>query len=75
MGVWHLWLHRNAYIFKEGVIDEEYQMQCRRKAAEFYAIEVARKVQAEKHTQAISWQKPPAGWTKLNTDSSARDSA
>ena len=50
-------------------------MQCRRKAVEFYAIAVAGKVQAEKHTQAISWQKPPAGWTKLNTDGSARDSA
>ena len=50
-------------------------MQCRWKAAEFFAIAVAGKVQAEKHLQAISWQKPPAGWAKLNTDGSSRDNA
>ena len=50
-------------------------MQCRRKAAEFFAMVAASKVKTEKHIQAISWQKPPAGWMKLNTDGAARDSA
>ena len=74
MGVWHLWLHRNAYIFRKGVIDVEYHMQCRRKAAEFFVIAAASKVKIEKHIQAISWQKPRAGWMKLNTYGAARDS-
>nr|POF21004.1 hypothetical protein CFP56_59198 [Quercus suber] len=34
---------------------------------------VAGKVQAEKYIQAISWQKPPVGWAKLNTDGSSCD--
>ena len=75
MGVWHLWLHRNAYIFRKGVIDVEYHMQCRRKAAEFFVIAAASKVKIEKHIQAISWQKPRAGWMKLNTYGAAHDSA
>ena len=75
MGVWHLWLHMNAYIFGKGVIDMDFHMQCRRKAAEFFAIAAASKVKIEKHIQAISWQKPRAGWMKLNTYGAARDSA
>ena len=75
MGVWHLWLHINAYIFRKGVVDEKFHMQWRRKVAEFFATVVAGKVQAEKHIQAISWQKPPASWAKLNIDGSSRDSA
>ena len=75
MGVWHLWLHKNAYIFRKGVIDVEYHMQCRWKAAEFFAIATASKVKTEKHIQAISWQKPPVGWMKLNTDGVAHDNA
>ncbi|KAL4632807.1 hypothetical protein ACB092_04G077300 [Castanea dentata] len=75
MGVWHLWLHRNADIFRKGIVDDEFYMQCRQKVAEFFAIAVEGKVQAEKHLQAISWQKPPAGWVKLNSDGSARGSA
>ena len=74
MGVWHLWLHMNAYIFGKGVIDMDFHMQCRRKAAEFFAIAAASKVKTGKHMQAISWQKPPAGWMKLNTDGAAHDS-
>ena len=53
----------------------EYHMQCRRKVAEFFAITVASKVKTEKHIQAIFWQKPLAGWMKLNTDGAAHDSA
>ena len=53
----------------------EYHMQSRRKRAEFFAIAAASKAKTEKHIQAISWQKPPAGWMKLNTDGAARDSA
>lgn len=56
MGGWHLWLYRNAYIFRLGVVDDEFYMQCRRKVAEFFAIAVEGKVQAEKHLQATSWQ-------------------
>ena len=73
MGVWHLWLHRNAYIFRKGVVDEDFHMQCKRKAVEFFVIAVMGKVQAEKHLQLISWQKSPAGWAKLNTDGSSCD--
>ena len=53
----------------------EYHMQCRWKAAEFFAIATASKVKTEKHIQAISWQKPPVGWMKLNTDGVAHDNA
>ena len=56
-------------------MDEDFHMQCRRKAAEFFAIAVMGKVQAEKHLQLISWQKSPAGWAKLNTDGSSCDNA
>lgn len=67
MGVWHLWLHRNAYIFKNGIVDNEFFMHCRRKAAEFLAIAVEGRVQAKKHLQEISW-------AKLNTDGLAHGS-
>ena len=32
-----------------------------RKQQNFFAIAIKGKVQAEKHLQAISWQKPPTG--------------
>ena len=53
----------------------DFHMQCRRKAAKFFAIAAASKVKIEKHIQAISWQKPRAGWMKLNIDGAAHDSA
>ena len=38
MGIWHLWLQRNAFIFRSGVVEPNLVGSCVKKGAEFFAI-------------------------------------
>ena len=71
MGVWHLWLHRNIFTFRKRIIDEIFHIQCLKKATEFFAIAMEERNKPDKQHQVGSWQKPPLGWVKLNTNESS----
>ena len=70
MGVWHLWLHRNNYVFKSGKVEHSWFKKCIRESAEFYAIGFNAKAKRSKAVIPVGWSKPHEGWTKLNTDGS-----
>ena len=70
MGVWHLWLHRNNFVFKSGKVERSWFKKCIRESVEFYAIGFNAKAERWKAVILVAWLKPHEGWTKLNTDSS-----
>ena len=74
MGIWHLWLHRNSFIFHIKVIDESIHKQYIKKAAKYFSINVlACKANWTKQWMAVTWQTPYLlrGWVKLNADGSS----
>ena len=74
MGIWHLWLHRNSFIFHFKVIDESIHKQCIKKAAKYFSINVLTcKANLTKQWMAVTWQTPYLlrGWVKLNANGSS----
>ena len=70
IGVWHLWLHRNNFVFKSGKVERSWFKKCIRESVEFYAIGFNAKAERWKAVILVAWLKPHEGWTKLNTDGS-----
>ena len=71
MGIWHLWLARNRFQFKTGVVDNLSHTRCIKDSAEFFAIGSKDRCNKMKKVIRVAWEKPPLGWLKLNTDGSA----
>ena len=70
IGVWHLWLHRNNFVFKSGKVERSWFKKCIRESVEFYAIGFNAKAERWKAVILVAWLKPHEGWTKLNTNGS-----
>ncbi|KAL0006019.1 hypothetical protein SO802_013580 [Lithocarpus litseifolius] len=71
MGLWHLWLARNNFLFKKGVIDTMIHIKCIKESAEFFSIGAKVRCNKMKKVIRVAWEKPPLGWMKLNSDGSA----
>ena len=71
IGVWHLWLHRNNFVFRSGKLERTYFKKCIMAAAEFFSVGRNAKVPKARIVVEVGWVKPPMGWVKLNTDGSA----
>lgn len=48
MGIWQLWLQRNACVFRTGVPNNKAVKKCRQSAAEFFAIGMRTKLSRSK---------------------------
>jgi len=71
MGIWLLWLQRNAFIFKTSVVEPNLVGSCVKKGAEFFAIGLGIKSAPCRAIVQVAWKRPPVGWTTLNTNGSA----
>ena len=71
MGIWHLWLQRNACVFRTGIPDVKVVERCKQSVVEFFAIGMRAKIPISKSIIHVTWRKPLVGWAKLNTDGSA----
>ena len=71
MGIWQLWLARNKFQFRTGVVDNLIQMKCIKESAKFFAIGAKDRCNKMKKVIQVAWEKPPLGWMKLNNDGSA----
>ena len=71
MGVWHVWLHRNNFIFKTGKVDRSCFKKSIKDSVEFFFVGLNAKLPKAKSVVAVGWDKPPMGWAKLNSDRSA----
>ena len=71
MGLWHLWLGRNNFIFKTGIVDKLVPTKCIRDSAEIFSIGTNSRLNRMKAVIPVAWEKPPIGWLKLNSDGSA----
>lgn len=71
MGLWHLWLTRNNFLFRSGVVDRMIHTKCIRDSAEFFSIGAKIRCNRMKKMIQVAWEKPPTGWIKLNSDGSA----
>lgn len=71
MSIWQIWLHRNEFVFRTGRVDPNLYRKCIQSSAEFFSIDMKNKIPLSKTCIPMSWQKPPVGWAKLNTDRSA----
>ena len=70
MGLWLLWLRRNAFIFRTGVVESNLVGSCVKKGVEFFAFGLGSKLAPYKEIVQVAWKRPPVGWTTLNTDGS-----
>ena len=68
MGLWLLWLQRNAFIFRIGVVEPNLVGACVKKGAELFAYGLGSKIAPCKEIVQVAWKRPPLGWTTLNTD-------
>ena len=68
MGIWLLWLQRNAFIFRTSVVEPNLVSSCVKKRAEFFAIGLSSKSAPCRAIIQVAWKRPPVGWTTLNTD-------
>ena len=48
MGLWHLWTHRNNFLFRTGVVDSQFWRKCIQAGTEFFAIGFASKIKHQK---------------------------
>ena len=71
LGVWHLWLHRNQFIFKTGKVDRLWFKKSIKDCIEFFSVGLNAKMHKAKSVVVVGWEKPPVGWAKLNSDGSA----
>ena len=71
IGLWHLWLHRNDFLFKSGTTNPQAWRRCFQSSAEFFSIGSVNKAKNLKSVIPVGWEKPPRGWVKINTDGSA----
>ena len=71
MGIWHLWLQRNAFIFRLGVVEPNLIGTCVKIGAKFFSIGLGSKSNPSKAVIQMAWKRPPVGWITLNTDGSA----
>ena len=74
MGVWQLWLHRNTFLFKSGKVNRSCYNKSVKDSVEYFSIGLNAKLPKVKSVVAVGWEKPPAGWVKLNSDGSALSS-
>lgn len=70
MGIWHLWIYRNNFDFRTGIIDRSIHSICIKSSIEFFSIGTRCKTIRPKNTILMSWEKPHEGWVKLNTNGS-----
>ena len=70
-GLWHLWLERNNFLFRIGVVDRMIHMKRIRDSAEFFSIRAKIRCNKMKTVILVAWEKPPIDWMKLNSDGSA----
>lgn len=68
MGVWHLWLQWNAYVFKFGILDTKTTEKCIQSTAKYFAVGAKAKISISRSIIPDAWRKSPEGWAKLNTD-------
>ena len=68
MGLWHLWIHRNDFLFRTGTINSQVWRKCFQGSAEFFSIGLVTKTKQLKTVVPMGWEKPLRGWLKLNTD-------
>ncbi|KAK9991626.1 hypothetical protein SO802_026611 [Lithocarpus litseifolius] len=71
MGLWHLWTHRNNFLFRTGTVDSQEWRKCIQNSVEFFSIGIITKTRQLKTIVPVGWEKPPRGWLKLNSDGSA----
>ena len=71
MGLWHLWLGQNNFIFRIGIMDNMVLTKCIRDSAEIFSIGTKSRLNRTKAVIPIAWERPPMGWMKLNSDGSA----
>ena len=61
IGVWHLWLHRNNFVFRSGKLERAYFKKSIMAAAEFFSVGRNAKVPKTRIVVEVGWVKPPMG--------------
>ena len=73
MGIWHLWLQRNSFIFISGLVEPNLIGTCVKKGAKFFAIGLGSKSKPNKIVVQVAWKRPLMGWVTLSTDGLAME--
>ena len=61
LGIWQLWLHRNNYVFRTGIVDNQCWKKSLRHSAEFYVIGLEARIRPSKTIVLVGWEEPPRG--------------
>ena len=70
--IWELWKHRNKVTFENNPLNPNLCRPSINQAMEYYFC--MGKIRDQRHMVviAVSWEKPPPNWYKLNTDEASR---
>ena len=68
--VWCLWKNRNMVVFNRKGPNQNLSKKIMNQSLEFFYCIQSPRSSSLKALKAIRWEKPPAGWKKLNTDGS-----
>lgn len=71
--IWMIWKNRNQYVFKEGVQNLNVAKEILARAMEYSDCASSHTAAKKMVLKSIRWEKPIAGWTKLNMDGSPLD--
>jgi len=66
--VWNIWKTINDFVFQRKRLNPQLDLLIIYQVIEFLHCIASPRVPIQKTVQRIRWEKPPAGWMKLNTD-------
>ena len=71
LGIWNIWLHRNAVMFNDGRTRGSVRENTILQVMEFVFLGINEKHAASCNTIQVKWTKPPTNWYKENSDASS----
>ena len=69
--VWHIWKSRYNSVFNGKPQNPRLAAEITNQTMEFMYCYSSSKIPSGSATKLVQWQKPPRGWTKLNTNGSS----